>query len=102
MKLLFPLFFIAILSIACNKNAKTNQLPDCLNIISPEIQTIKLQIVNGEKHYWLSKNSGVADIPEAVINEECDTVCYLGGYSIDPISCRTNYSFDDWVIIWEK
>ncbi len=80
-------------------------LPDCIQEFteSSEIEypwQIKSQTVNNEVHYWINTWANASDGDEFIVNDQCDTVCYYGGW-INP-ECIENYSNEDWETIWEN
>lgn len=103
-----PCFIFVFLLFQCKKaeNCSETNLPGCVqNIIgdttiSASLKTIRTQYVNRELHYWLNTDARTYDGEEFIINENCDTVCSLGGFRI-PNVCMEKYG-DDWKIVWQK
>ena len=104
MKIFYWLVFILFLT-ACTNTEES--LPQCIEDIledqnlSTDIKTVKLQEVNGEKHYWLNTDHMYFDGVEFIVNEICDTVCGLCGECFPP-DCYYDYDMSKWEIIWSK
>ena len=101
------IFSIALLT-SCEKKVEVStDLPDCVediledSILSKDLKTIRIQMVDGQPHYWLNTDYMFFDGGEFVIDASCDTTCVLCGECFPP-ACNDNYVFEDWLIIWEK
>lgn len=101
---------ISVISLfSCQKKEVGNKLPQCIeeilemdqNTMYSPILRVNAQIVGGEQHYWLNTDERHADGPEYILNEICDTVCYLCGECTYP-SCLDNYKDENWETIWER
>jgi hypothetical protein len=96
MKWMNYLFLLTLLLAACSKqNLKQDALPDCLlnkMALDPSLK-IQYQEVNSEIHYRL--NTAKSNDDEFILNEQCDTVCYI------PFGYEYNECFDDYDDSWE-
>ncbi|MCU0345967.1 MAG: hypothetical protein MUC59_03415 [Saprospiraceae bacterium] len=99
---------LSIIPLSCCKNSVAEDSPsECLEAKLEEFKlqsgaiAIRTQVVNGETHYWLSTTAPTYDGFDSIINEQCDTVCTIGGKRIPP-TCLEDYDGNIWEIIWEK
>jgi len=92
------------------ENTISEELPFCIEEIlkdtinSMQLKTIQAITLNNEVHYWLNTDFRLLDGSEAIVNEQCDTVCGIcsGCILIDPAEdCTTDYDFNNWQIIWQ-
>ncbi|MEZ4906719.1 MAG: hypothetical protein R2771_03530 [Saprospiraceae bacterium] len=105
MKFKFVLSIVLFSSLfSCNKSENNEcTLPECIqNYIDlsskQPFETVKMQKVDGECYYWLNTGAMAYDGVEFIVDENCDSICYIGGFA--PAECIINFS-DDWEIIWE-
>ncbi len=98
------LFFIFLAFSSCKNSPsepKIIQLPTCVeNIIQQDttLLTVQAQFINGEPHFLLNTDARFVDGIEAIVNNQCDTVCSIGGWF--PPNCSKDYK--KWKVIWEK
>jgi len=98
--------FIVILITSCSSSDEPidTSLPSCIEEIlanpelSEDIKTIQVQRLDNESHYWLNNDIRFVDGIEYIINNQCDTVCGLGGFVPPP--CSSDYDNDSWEVIW--
>lgn len=101
------ILFCTLIAFSCGKNSAeiSTTVPSCIQQIidnnseSHSIQTIRVQKSGDRLHYWLNTDDRFLDGSESIINDNCDTICSLGGFL--PPDCAKNYD-DSWVVIWEK
>lgn len=84
---------------------ESSELPECISEYTEGIEPgsvpfffIKTQSINEEVHYWINTGANAVDGDEYILNNNCDTVCYYGGW-INP-ECINNYTFDAWETVW--
>jgi hypothetical protein len=100
------IFVILLCQCKETDNCGDINLPVCIqNMVedttaSASLKTIRSQNVKGELHYWLNTDARTYDGAEYIVNEDCDTVCAIGGFR-PPMECAGNYN-DDWKIVWQK
>ena len=103
------LLLLLFTSCACKKDEEAlSNLPTCLQTLlanqqqSLGLQTIRVQKIKGEKHYWLNTDARHLDAPEYIVNASCDTVCLICT-ECGPPECMKKYGKEeDWKIIWRK
>ena len=100
--------FAMLVFASCKKNCDDDApLNACLESkleaykASQDAKTIKTQIVDCETHFWLNTDARFHDGLEYILNENCDTACVFGGFSL-PQPCEGVYDWDNWKTIWEK
>ncbi len=98
-------FFVAC---HCDDDTETQTIPQCVEALyepgsaqDTNLLSVQKMEINGEYHYWLNNGSMAFDGAEFVINEACDTVCFLCGFC-GPPDCMSDYENGEWEIIWEK
>lgn len=106
---IFSLIFVLFIVMACKKNDEVvvdNNLPACIEEILTDstslahLKTIQATVVDNKIHYWLNTNFRQLDGFESIVNEECDTLCSIGGWI--PTECETDYQTPDgWQIVWQ-
>ncbi len=64
------------------------------------ILKVKTQEVDGVFHYWLQDDARTFDGAELVVNDQCDTICTIGGRFTN--TCSKQYDAEKWVVIWTK
>lgn len=98
------------LSMSCTKSKECiitpSNIPECVLEKTKEekyspIKTIKAVCIDGDIHYWLNTDDAHVDGTEAIVNSQCDTVCSIGGWR-PPLECGQSYSYDDWILVWER
>lgn len=103
--------FILLLScIGCGIKDINLRIPDCINgmisdstitTFNSNLKTVQVQKVDNEHHYWLNTDARHSDRIEYIINSDCDTICSIGGgRGVKPANCLSDYSMEEWVIIW--
>ena len=92
------LLFIFGFLLSCNNDEVDLSFPACLEELTADNENlvIKMQEVDGERHFWLNTGFNAFDADEYIVDENCDTVCYYGGW-INP-ECIEDYT-GEWVII---
>lgn len=103
------LLLLLFISCACKKREEASpNLPACLKTLvadkqqSASLQTIRLQKIKGEKHYWLNTDARHLDGAEYIVNASCDTVCLICTECIPPECMKKYGDEEDWKIIWRK
>lgn len=105
----FLLLLLLFTSCACKKREEAlSNLPACLQTLvadqqqSVGLETIRVQKIKGEKHYWLNTDARHLDGAEYIVNASCDTVCLICT-ECGPPECMKKYGAEeDWKIIWRK
>lgn len=101
------LFLIALLSLilfSCSTKYE-GDLPACIEDIIEQdvnydpIKTVRVQRISGEFHFWLNTDARHYDGVELIVNENCDTICFMCGECIPP-ECLEDYKEGKWEIVW--
>ena len=115
MKKVLLLFAIVIIS-SCKKTDEppiVNEPPpipnvpicvsDIINdpILSLSLKTVRVQELDNELHYWLNTDFVEVDGSEFIVNDQCDTLCFLCGFCVPP-DCASDYDDANWTTIWEE
>lgn len=84
-----------------------DNLPKCIDEILADstkirtLKTIQTIAVKNEIHYWLNTNASFVDGSEFIVNEQCDTVCSIGGRG-NSQECLLDYEdVEMWKIVWQ-
>ncbi len=105
MRVLLLIMFLILLNSCCkDENCESTKLPDCIRQMidvvghTPPLISVKMQKVDGECHYWLNTDAMAWDGFEYIVDDQCDTLCTIGGFRM-PVECMKKYDFDKWVTI---
>ncbi|MEL6945767.1 MAG: hypothetical protein AAFO82_24195, partial [Bacteroidota bacterium] len=88
--------------LSCEKSEFDGKIPSCIwDTFSQSFIDIKMQKINGEKHYWLHTGDIHIDGIEYIVNSQCDTVCIVCAECLPP-DCLSEYDDKDWKVIWKR
>lgn len=99
------LILIILIFLSCSQDENREHLPDCIakSILLPnvwsELDSVRRQEFEGVFHYWLDTGLRHGDIPELIVNDNCETVCIICFECIPP-DCMFQYDQDNWETIW--
>lgn len=106
-RLLFVLLSLIFIVSSCHKkDCDDSEIPDCVQSIldnndpNEPVVSIKFQEIDGENFYWLNTGAMAYDGFEYIVDENCDTVCQIGGWF--PQECMNNFDNEKWGEIWKK
>ena len=110
MKYLFLLIVVYSYVGCCNKDCcdpPPNTLPVCLqkyvsdSLNLGSLKSIKLNELDGSEFYLLNTDAPLFDGIDFIVNDHCDTVCWIGGMRI-PLECADKLNSGSWVVIWQR
>jgi hypothetical protein len=91
--------------LACNPEIIFDpSIPPCLKNVITSVtppKTIQSQIIDQEQHYWINTDKSHSDGVEYIVNNQCDTICYICGECFLP-DCASQYNSKKWITIWEQ
>lgn len=99
------MLLLTLTCFSCERSLDS-ELPPCIQEIidadtwSHSIETIRVQKVKKELHYWMNTGVGSLDGREYFLNSQCDTICWTT--SFNPSVCDEDYDHQKWQTIWPE